>query len=168
MDSQEVQRARSGALVEMRAESRAPVPVVQESATRGSETILIVEDDASLREVTCEILRGDGYTVLAAQSADDAIRVSEGHVGAIDFLLTDVIMPKMNGRELAVKLSAARPDLTVLYVSGYTDGIIREGPHGVQEPGLAFLQKPYSRHTLTRKVREILDARFAKSGTGRR
>lgn len=154
-------------LVEMRAESRAPVLVVQESASRGSETILIVEDDASLREVTCEILTGDGYTVLAAASADDAIRVSEGHVGAIDFLLTDVVMPKMNGRELAAKLSAARPDLKVLYVSGYTDGIIREGPQGVQEPGLAFLQKPYSRHTLTRKVREILDARFAKSSTGR-
>jgi len=154
--------------VEMRAESRAPVPVVQESATRGSETILIVEDDASLREVTCEILRGHGYKVLAAASADDAIRVSEAHVGAIDFLLTDVIMPKTNGRELAAKLSASRPHLKVLYVSGYTDGIIRATPQSVQEPGCAFLQKPHSRHALTRKVREILDATLAKSCTGRR
>ena len=154
-------------LVEMRAEGRLAAPVVQESACRGSETILIVEDDASLREVTCEILRGDGYKVLAAGSADDAIRVSEAHAGAIDFLLTDVIMAKMNGRELAARLIATRPDMKVLYVSGYTDGIIREGPQGVQGPGLAFLQKPYSRHTLTRKVREILDAALVKSSTGK-
>jgi two-component system, cell cycle sensor histidine kinase and response regulator CckA len=82
--------------------------------------------------------------------------------------LTDVIMPGMNGRELAAKLSAISPQLSVLYVSGYTDGIVRNGTRGVLEPGLAFLQKPYTRHTLIRKVREILDSAQVKMVSGKR
>lgn len=134
-----------------------------EKVSRGSETILVVEDDASLREVTCEFLQNSGYLVMSAGSPEEALHLGEWHKGPIDFLLTDVIMPKMNGRELAITLSKARPEMKVLYVSGYTDGIVRDGVHGALEDGLAFLQKPYTRHALTRKVREILDSQRVKS-----
>jgi two-component system cell cycle sensor histidine kinase/response regulator CckA len=130
---------------------------------RGSETILVVEDDASLREVTCEFLRGSGYTVIPAESSEEALHITESHSGPIDFLLTDVIMPKMNGRELASRLTKARPEMKVLYVSGYTDGIVRDGVHGALEDGLAFLQKPYTRRALVRKIREILDSQRINS-----
>jgi len=140
-------------------------PPIEEDTSRGSETILLVEDDASLRDVTTEFLRSGGYTVLAAASPAEALQIAQTHIGQIDFLLTDVIMPQMNGRELAAKLNAKQPALRVLYVSGYTDGIIREGTRGVLDPGLAFLQKPYTRHSLTRKIREVLDSESAKAGS---
>jgi two-component system cell cycle sensor histidine kinase/response regulator CckA len=124
----------------------------------GSETILLVEDDSSLREVTCQFLQSSGYRVIEASSPQEALRVAEEHQGGIDFLLTDVILPRMNGRELAIQLTAKWPRINVLYVSGYTDGIVRDGAHGVLEEGLAFLQKPYSRRALIRKVREVLDS----------
>jgi two-component system cell cycle sensor histidine kinase/response regulator CckA len=130
---------------------------------RGSETILVVEDDASLREVACEFLQSSGYTVISAESPGQALRLAESHNGSIDFLLTDVILPKMNGRELATRLIKARPGMKVLYVSGYADGIVREGVHGPLEEGLAFLQKPYTRDVVTRKIREILDSQRVKS-----
>lgn len=129
-----------------------------EDPPRGSETILVVEDDSSLREVTCQFLQGSGYTVIQAGAPEEALRVVEQYKGPIDFLLTDVIMPKMNGRDLAAQLSQTRPRIKVLYVSGYTDGVVRDGVHGVLEPGLAFLQKPYTRYALTSKIREVLDA----------
>lgn len=129
----------------------------REPLRRGSETILMVEDDASLREVTCEFLQSSGYAVIAARSPEEALRLAESHNGAIDFLLTDVIMPKMNGRELAAKLVKVRPAMKVLYVSGYADGIVRDGLHGPLEEGLAFLQKPFTRRGLTHKIRQILD-----------
>jgi two-component system cell cycle sensor histidine kinase/response regulator CckA len=125
---------------------------------RGSETILLVEDDASLREVTYEFLQSSGYTVIAAESPEQALRLAESHNGRIDFLLTDIIMPKMNGRELATRLVKMQPAMKVLYVSGYADGIVRDGSHGPLEEGLAFLQKPFTRRGLTHKIREILDA----------
>lgn len=134
----------------------------------GSETILVVEDDPSLLEVTCDFLRTSGYNVLTAGSPEEALRLAHSHSGPIDFLLTDVIMPGMNGRELAAKLTATCPQLSVLYVSGYTDGIVRNGSRGVLEPGLASLQKSYTRHTLIRKVREILDSAQLKSVSGKR
>ncbi len=133
-----------------------------EELPRGSETILVVEDDASLREVTCEFLQSSGYTVIPAESPQAALHLAASHNGSIDFLLTDVVMPKMNGRELATRLSKRRPDMKVLYVSGYTDGIVREGVHGALEEGLAFLQKPCTRRALTRKIREILDSQRIK------
>lgn len=154
-------------MVEAVANSPVGIQPPEEIPTRGSETVLIVEDDDSLREVTCEFLRSGGFQVLPAGSPDEAIRASEEYKGGIDFLLTDVIMPSMNGRELAAKICAKRPELKVLYVSGYTDGIIHDGANGVLEPGLAFLQKPYSRHTLTRKIREMLDASSKQSPTGK-
>jgi two-component system, cell cycle sensor histidine kinase and response regulator CckA len=125
---------------------------------RGSETILVVDDDASLREVTCEFLRAGGYTVLSAESPAHALQLAEPHDGVIDFLLTDVIMPKMNGRELAARLTKTRPAMKVLYVSGYADGAVQDGPHGPLEGGLAFLQKPYTRKQVMQKIREILDS----------
>jgi signal transduction histidine kinase len=138
--------------------ARADVPVsISEGSFHGSETILVVEDDSSLREVTCEFLRGSGYTILQAGSPEEALRIAEQHKGPIDFLLTDVIMPGMNGRELATRLSVSRAQIKVLYVSGYTDGVVRDGVHGVLEPGLNFLQKPYTRFQLTRRIREVLD-----------
>jgi two-component system, cell cycle sensor histidine kinase and response regulator CckA len=139
------------------AETRMRVQLSEDSS-RGSETILVVEDDSSLRETTCEFLRSSGYTVLQAASPEVALHVAERYKGPVDFLLTDVIMPKMNGRKLATQLSISRPRVKVLFVSGYTDGVVRDGVHGVLEPGLAFLQKPYTRSALTRKIREVLDA----------
>jgi len=141
------------------------VAPLEEDGWRGSEIILLVEDDASLRDVTTEFLRASGYTVLPAASPEEALQLADKCADQIDFLLTDVVMPKMNGRELASRLSARQPSLRVLYVSGYTDGIIREGARGVLDPGLAFLQKPYTRHSLTRKIREVLDSEVAKASS---
>jgi len=101
--------------------------------------------------------------VLPAQSPEEALEVEERHQGPIDFLLTDVIMPKMNGRELVSRLSKARPEMKVLFVSGYTDGVVRDGVHGALEEGLAFLQKPFTRLALTQKIREILDSQRVTS-----
>jgi two-component system, cell cycle sensor histidine kinase and response regulator CckA len=135
----------------------------REEVPRGSETILAVEDDDSLREVTCEFLQSSGYLVIPAGSPEEALHLAECHHGPIDFLLTDVIMPKMNGRELATKLCKLRPAMKVLYVSGYTDGVVRDGVHGALEEGLAFLQKPFTRRALTWKIREILDSKPIQS-----
>jgi two-component system cell cycle sensor histidine kinase/response regulator CckA len=138
-------------------------------APRGLETVLVVEDDASLREITCQFLQGSGYTVVSAGSPEEALALAGCHTGPIDFLLTDVILPKMNGRELAARLSEVRPGIKVLYVSGYTDGIIvRGGAHGALEEGLAFLQKPYTRYALIGKIREVLDAGQFKSADVKR
>ncbi|HEV2388045.1 MAG TPA: response regulator [Candidatus Acidoferrales bacterium] len=123
---------------------------------RGVETVLVVEDDEALRKITCEFLRGSGYSVIEAARPADALRLAESSPKPLDLLLTDVVLPEMNGRELARRLSAVRPLLKVLFVSGYSDETISR--HGVLEPGLIFLQKPYTCATLTRKVREVIDA----------
>jgi CheY-like chemotaxis protein len=121
---------------------------------RGSETILIVEDDAALLRVTVRCLVEVGYAILAARSPAEAIQISESQPGPIHLMVTDVIMPGMSGAQLASHLSALRPEMKVLYVSGYTDhNIVHDG---VLEPGLAFLQKPFSPKTLARKVSELL------------
>ena len=125
-----------------------------EKVRGGSQTILVVEDEAALLQVTHQSLEAVGYVILAAQSPAEAIRISESHPGPIHLMVTDVIMPGMNGAQLATHLSAPRPEMKVLYVSGYTDDTIVR--HGVLEPGLAFLQKPFSPKTLARKVGEVL------------
>ena len=125
-----------------------------EKVKGGSQTILVVEDEAALLQVTHQSLEAVGYVILAAQSPAEAIRISESHPGPIHLMVTDVIMPGMNGAQLATHLSAPRPEMKVLYVSGYTDDTIVR--HGVLEPGLAFLQKPFSPKTLARKVGEVL------------
>jgi CheY-like chemotaxis protein len=121
----------------------------------GSETILLVEDAEPLRELTRTILANHGYTVLLAGDGAEALGVASQHQGPIHLLLTDVIMPSMGGRELSERLASLRPEMKVLYVSGYTDATIVR--HGVLEAGLKILPKPFTKKALVRKVREILD-----------
>ena len=121
---------------------------------RGSQTILVVEDEAALLQVTCRSLEEVGYAILAAQNPEEAIHISETHPGPIHLMVTDVILPGISGPQLASHLSPIRPEMKVLYVSGYTDDTIVG--HGVLEPGLAFLQKPFSPKTLARKVGEVI------------
>lgn len=123
---------------------------------RGTETLLLVEDEQAVREVARRILERHGYTVLAAQSPADALSLGKSHAGPIDLLLTDVVMPQMTGTGLAERLLALRPAIKVLYMSGYTDGSI--GAQGVLEDGTAFVQKPFTSELLSRKVRSALDA----------
>jgi signal transduction histidine kinase len=122
----------------------------------GHETILVVEDEAEVLDLAREVLRMSGYTVLGAAQPALAIELCRRHAGPIDLLLTDVVMPQMSGRALAGELTGMRPDMRVLYTSGYTDDAIVQ--HGVLDPDIAFLQKPYSPIGLARKVREVLDA----------
>lgn len=123
---------------------------------KGAETILIAEDEASVRDLVINVLRGRGYTVLAADSPEKAVELAEGHAGHIHMLLTDVIMPRMNGRELYDRVAERRPGIKVMYMSGYTADVIVN--HGVLEPGTHFLQKPFSTRAIATKVRETLDA----------
>ncbi|MGH7440538.1 MAG: response regulator [Polyangiaceae bacterium] len=127
---------------------------------RGSETILLVEDDDQVRAVALGILRRNGYVVVEARHAGEALLHAEKHAGVIHLLLTDVVMPQMSGPELAKRLSSVRPDMKVLCMSGYTDdSIVR---HGVIESHLAYVQKPFTPATLAVKVREVLDAERAE------
>jgi two-component system cell cycle sensor histidine kinase/response regulator CckA len=137
------------------AELDRPTPLVAKAKLRGAETILLVEDDEQVRTIVLSILRRQGYQVLAAQRADEALLFDEQHSAAIDLLLTDVVMPQMSGPELAKRLLLTRPRMRVLYMSGYTDdSIVR---HGVLNEGVAFLQKPVTPASIARKVREVLD-----------
>ena len=122
---------------------------------RGHETILLVEDEVTLRGLVRQYLGSLGYSVLEAEDGATAIQVAATHPGPIHLLLSDVIMPGMNGRELSQRISAVRPETKVLFVSGYTENVI--GENGMLEPGVAFLQKPFSLSALRTKVRELLD-----------
>jgi signal transduction histidine kinase/CheY-like chemotaxis protein len=122
----------------------------------GAETILLVEDEEMVREVARRILLKSKYTVLEAHQASEAIELCRRHSGQIHLLLTDVVMPGgMSGRQLAERLGSLYPEMKTLYISGYTDNTISH--HGVLEPNLAFLQKPFTPDALMQKVREILD-----------
>ncbi|RME41234.1 MAG: response regulator, partial [Caldilineae bacterium] len=122
----------------------------------GTETILLVEDEPQVRKLAFNTLTAQGYTVLDAPDGEAALKTAQTYTGPIHLLLTDVIMPRMGGKELAKRLKALRPDVRVLYTSGYTSNAIVH--HGVLEPGLAFLEKPFSARALLRKVRQVLDA----------
>jgi CheY-like chemotaxis protein len=126
-----------------------------EAPARGSETILLVEDEAVVRQLVAEILTANGYSVLQAGDGPSALEILRRQTEPVDLLLTDVVMPGMSGPEVANAVSAMRPGTRVLYISGYTDSAI--GHHGVLEPGIAFLQKPFSSGDLTGKVRSVLD-----------
>jgi PAS domain S-box-containing protein len=133
------------------AESRQAI----EHHARGTETILVVEDEAMVRDLTLEVLKESGYTVISAERPDDALRICAQNQGPIDLLLTDVVMPGMSGLELAERLKPERPTMKVLYVSGYTaDAVARRG---MSDPKTAFLQKPFAPGALVRKVREVLE-----------
>ncbi len=126
-------------------------------AITGTETILLAEDDAILRPLAKGLLQKLGYAVLAAANADEALALAAGHAGPVHLLIADVVMPGASGRDLARRLSESRPETRVLYVSGYTDDAIVH--HGMLEPGLHFLQKPFTPAMLAKKVREVLDAK---------
>ena len=117
---------------------------------------MVVEDEPSLRYLACSVLEAQGYQVLSASNGQDALHVAQAHVGSpIRVVVSDVIMPLMGGKVMAEWLKTANPELKVLFTSGYTDDSI--APHGVLEPGVAFLPKPYTSAALSLKVREMLD-----------
>ncbi|MGE5699732.1 MAG: PAS domain S-box protein [Deltaproteobacteria bacterium] len=125
------------------------------SAPHGRETVLVVEDEAAVRALVRDILEGSGYTVLTASDGEDAQKVGRGHRAPIHLIVTDVVMPKMGGREAALSLAPHLPGVKVLYMSGYTnETIVRQG---VLDPGIPFLEKPFTPDALLRKVRRVLD-----------
>ncbi len=126
-----------------------------ERAAHGTETILLVEDDETLRELTHEVLDGYGYHVLDAANSDEALSISERYEKTIHLLLTDVVMPGMSGRDVADRLAELRPEIKVLFMSGYTDDAIVH--HGVLDADASFIEKPFAPDALARKVRDVLD-----------
>jgi two-component system, cell cycle sensor histidine kinase and response regulator CckA len=130
--------------------NRGPLP-------RGTETVLLVEDEPAVRQLTRRVLETQGYTVLSAANGQEGLHVAREHTGGpIRLVVTDVIMPLMSGKVMAEWLMATYPELKILFTSGYTDDAIAH--HGVLDPGVAFLPKPYTPAALSRKVRETLDA----------
>ena len=135
------------------------VPVVEEqpvaAVSRQGETVLVVEDDPFIRKLARQMLGELGYTGLEAASSTEALALAERHGAAIRVLLTDVIMPEMNGRDLAARVAQLCPDIRTVFMSGYAAGIVSAG--GVLEPGFSFLQKPFSVRALAAALRQALD-----------
>jgi len=134
----------------------AHAPLVEPELAKGSETILLVEDEVLVRSLVSKFLHSQGYRVLSAARGSDAIQLAVEQASRIDLLLSDVILPNMNGRQIYERLTQTMPKLRVLFMSGYTENII--APHGVLEGGFFFVQKPFSLKELARKVREALDS----------
>ena len=130
--------------------------VVEPVRMRGCETVVLVEDEDMVRKLACELLEESGYRVLTANGGEQAIELFKAHEERIDLLITDVVMPKMSGKEVAEELRNAHPETKVLFMSGYTDQAIVH--HGIVDSHIAFIQKPFSENALTRKVRDVLDA----------
>src|SRR5229473_5853295 len=138
-------------------ESASPVQKANDEIPSGTETVMVVEDEVALRELTCVLLEDAGYTVLESSGAEDALETAKDTQCKIDLLLTDIVMPRLDGRELANQMVSLRPDLKVLYMSGYTDAIIVD--RGVLTQGTVLVQKPFTKRTLLQKVRETLDSK---------
>jgi DNA-binding NtrC family response regulator len=136
-----------------------PAPVDEEirkrHSPRGTETILLVEDDEMVRNLVRETLEREGYKVIGASDPLEAQRIADGYRGKIQLLITDVVMPRLNGKELAKLLVERRPELKVLYMSGYTDSAIVNS--GILQKEVAFLQKPFTPAALASKVRDVLE-----------
>ncbi len=138
-----------------------PGPVVIPStrpalSDRGTETVLVVEDEEPVRNLVHELLRSHGYDVLVAPNPTEAARIAAQHTGTIHLLLTDVVMPGIDGRELANRLQPSRPEMKVIFMSGYSGNVVVH--HGVLDEGVAFLQKPIMPEPFLRSVRDVLDA----------
>jgi len=130
----------------------------QTESFQGCETVLLVEDEDSVRRLARKILELNGYVVLEAARSDEAWRIYQGHQGPIHLMLTDIVMPGASGRELAQRVAEVQPEMKVIYMSGYTDDAIVK--HGVLSANTPFLQKPFAPETLARKVREVLDQKL--------
>jgi CheY-like chemotaxis protein len=131
------------------------------AARGGTETVLVAEDEPIVRHLVRNALARHGYTVLESSSAEDALRLAAEHEAPIDLLLTDVIMPQLNGRELYARVSELHPGISALYISGYAGEVI--ATQGVLDAGIELLQKPFSVHDLLRRVRAVLDERTRRS-----
>jgi len=142
---------------ELEARPSGPAPAER---LQGSETILLAEDEDMVRDLARKILQSQGYTVLEARDGPECLRICQTHAGPIHLLMTDVVMPGLSGRAVADQVAPMRPDMKVLYLSGYADTAVVN--HGLLDAGRAFLQKPFSARTLAYKVREVLDAPLKK------
>lgn len=148
------------------ADSQKPFSELCVAALKGNETVLLVEDETSLRTLSRHLLELCGYQVLEAENGSAALRISEDNSRNIDLLLTDVVMPGMSGRVLADQITTQRPEIRIVYMSGYTGQTV--GQHGVLAEGSFFLPKPFTRESLAAKVREALDADSALAGSAGR
>jgi DNA-binding NtrC family response regulator len=127
----------------------------KKAAAGGTETILLVEDEPTILRMTRMMLEKKGNIVLSAATPAEAIDLAKAHADKIHLLMTDVVMPEMNGRDLAGQIISFYPDIRLLFMSGYTSNVIAH--HGVLDDGVAFIQKPFSMADMTAKVREVLD-----------
>jgi CheY-like chemotaxis protein len=135
-------------------EGEAPAP----AQPHGAETVLLVEDEESVRSMVRRVLEGQGYTVLSAANGDEALELARQHTADIDLVFTDVVMPGMNGSELVERLRESRPEIRVIFMSGYAEGAVRRG---LLDPTTTYLQKPFSPATLIELVRRVLEERAA-------
>jgi two-component system, cell cycle sensor histidine kinase and response regulator CckA len=136
------------------------IPAKKSDIERGSETILVVEDNVTVRQLTAEMLVSKGYRVLVADSGEEAMKLCEKFEGRVDLLLTDVIMPQESGPSLAERLTRVRPGMKVLYMSGYAEEMINQ--QGLLEGSVSLLTKPFTMHELSAKVREVLGRKEPK------
>jgi two-component system, cell cycle sensor histidine kinase and response regulator CckA len=123
-------------------------------AASNTETIMVVEDEHTVRDLVIDILQSDGFKVVAAKNGEEALRIAESHAGNIDLVLTDIVMPGMSGGELVQRLLALKPEIRVLYMSGYTKYTVFN--HGALESVNSFIWKPFSPVDLLKKVRDVL------------